>query len=468
MNTTYMDYCIKLGMERMGDPTFNNGNINKMPFPNISIDLKEYFRHVSMEQVKRVRNRSVCDVKSSSFMNNLFFKVSSISDGIDLYKTILENSKRNYLKELDDSNQRTYKYFNFTDKERSAIENILNYKINKEGEIFNIDNQEVVQYLVDALFGVLFSKWDIRILKYLNINWLRSDIFLDRKHSPFLYGPRASTLDLVLPEYHDKIEEIWDMPYPIKTLEECATVSDINPITDKLKEVIKYFWPDSHDTIVEELLEHFKVNDLDEIFDKHSKFFDAHLKDYTRNKRVSPIYWHLGVPSGKFNIWIYYPKLNENSLLKIVNELVEQKLEDVRKQVAALEMSSASKELHDQMALRDELKDFKEELLRVAQLPYKPNQDDGVLITAAPLHNLFRHTKWRKASEACWKKLEKGEYDWAHLSYSIWPDRVANKCKKDLSMAIAHGLESICEIKPKEKKTRKKPEIKVEIQDKLL
>ena len=131
-------------------------------------------------------------------------------------------------------------------------------------------------------------------------------------------------------------------------------------------------------------------------------------------------------------------------------------------------MSSASKELHDQMALRDELKDFKEELLRVAQLPYKPNQDDGVLITAAPLHNLFRHTKWRKASEACWKKLEKGEYDWAHLSYSIWPDRVANKCKKDLSMAIAHGLESICEIKPKEKKTRKKPEIKVEIQDKLL
>jgi hypothetical protein len=45
---------------------------------------------------------------------------------------------------------------------------------------------------------------------------------------------------------------------------------------------------------------------------------------------------------------------------------------------------------------------------------------------------------------------------------------VANKCKKDLSMAIAHGLESICEIKPKEKKTRKKPEIKVEIQDKLL
>tara|TARA_B110000240_G_scaffold116123_1_gene130134 strand:- start:2385 stop:2492 length:108 start_codon:yes stop_codon:yes gene_type:complete len=35
-------------------------------------------------------------------------------------------------------------------------------------------------------------------------------------------------------------------------------------------------------------------------------------------------------------------------------------------------------------------------------------------------------------------------------------------------MAIAHGLESICEIKPKEQKTRKKPEIKVATQNNLL
>ena len=57
-------------------------------------------------------------------------------------------------------------------------------------------------------------------------------------------------------------------------------------------------------------------------------------------------------------------------------------------------------------------------------------------------------------------KLEKGEYDWAHLAYSIWPDRVRKKCKKDLSMAIAHGLEDICEVKPKEKKEKKEPKPK--------
>jgi hypothetical protein len=107
-----------------------------------------------------------------------------------------------------------------------------------------------------------------------------------------------------------------------------------------------------------------------------------------------------------------------------------------------------------------ELQDFEKELLRIAQLPYIPNHDDGVLITAAPLHKLFRHAKWRKSTEECWKALEKGEYDWAHLAYSIWPERVKNKCKKDLSMAIAHSLEDICEIKPKEKKAKKEPKEK--------
>jgi hypothetical protein len=61
--------------------------------------------------------------------------------------------------------------------------------------------------------------------------------------------------------------------------------------------------------------------------------------------------------------------------------------------------------------------------------------------------------------KACWKRLEKGDYDWSHLAYSLWPDRVREKCKADRSLAIAHGLEDICEVKApvkKVKKTKKK------------
>ena len=44
---------------------------------------------------------------------------------------------------------------------------------------------------------------------------------------------------------------------------------------------------------------------------------------------------------------------------------------------------------------------------------------------------------------ASYPDLVKGDYDWAHLAYSIWPDRVREKSKSDKSLAIAHDLEDL-------------------------
>ena len=64
-------------------------------------------------------------------------------------------------------------------------------------------------------------------------------------------------------------------------------------------------------------------------------------------------------------------------------------------------------------------------------------------ITAAPLWPLFRHKPWQKVLKDTWAKLEKGDYDWAHLAMTYWPERVREKCKTDKSLAIAHGLEDL-------------------------
>lgn len=469
-NSQYIDYCLKLSLEAdSGNPKFILGVVNQLPYPDVAKTMKVELEEIAVHQYQRVKYLYQIDAKSVSFNSNSFLQNNSLKSFVESHIALIGIFKEEYLLDIERANNLINGKFDVKDKLLEDIRLTTSRSDNNsEGDFFNISTQDILSNISSILVGSCFGHFDIKLIKHWNQEWSDEDIFKARKHSPFLFGPRESTLDLVLPEYHDIIKEIWEMPYPIKTLEECATVSDINPIIDKLKEVIKYFWPDSHDTILEELLEHFKVNDLDEIFDKHSKFFDAHLKDYSRNKRVSPIYWHLGVPSGKFSIWIYYPKLNDNSLYKIINELVDPKIKEVKKNVEILEMNGSAKEYNDQKEFLAELENFKDELLRVAQLPYKPNQDDGVLITAAPLHNLFTHTKWRKSTEACWKTLEKGEYDWAHLAYSIWPDRVANKCKKDLSMAIAHGLESICEVKPKEKTSRKKPSIEEKNQQEML
>ena len=83
--------------------------------------------------------------------------------------------------------------------------------------------------------------------------------------------------------------------------------------------------------------------------------------------------------------------------------------------------------------------------MRIASLPYNPNLNDGVIISAAPFHRLFRLRSWAKDTEECWKSLAKGEYDWAHLAYTIWSDRVREVCKHDRSIAITQGLEELWE-----------------------
>jgi hypothetical protein len=219
--------------------------------------------------------------------------------------------------------------------------------------------------------------------------------------------------------------------------------------------------------LIDELCVALSCNDLNSVL-LGKDFFDFHLSNYQKHRRLAPIYWPIATKSNSYLVWLYYPALNDNTLFSIVNELVDPKIKEIAKEVEVLEMKGSAKELNDQKEFLAELEDFKEELLRVAQLPYKPNQNDGVLITAAPLHNLFQHPKWKKSTYDCWKQLEKGEYDWAHLAFSIWPDRVRKKCVKDLSIAITHGLEEICEVKPKETKVKKTKEIKADTQSKLM
>ena len=45
-----------------------------------------------------------------------------------------------------------------------------------------------------------------------------------------------------------------------------------------------------------------------------------------------------------------------------------------------------------------------------------------------------------KLKETC-QKQKKGDYDWAHLACSIWPERVLCKCHQGRSLSIACDVE---------------------------
>jgi len=277
--------------------------------------------------------------------------------------------------------------------------------------------------------------------------------------------PDAGTLP---PEGSVKNPTISDDEYPIRISWDGILVDDPgfnggqphrDDIVRRVREVLELLWGNRAQAIEEEACEILGVSELREYFRKPSGFFQDHLKRYSKSRRKAPIYWPLSTASGSYTVWLYYHRLNDQTLFAVVNKYMEPKIAEVERAMGRLESelaegagrgaASLRDRLNEGRALLVELQELREELLRVAGLPYKPNLNDGVIITAAPLHKLFRLRSWAKDTKSCWEKLGRGDYDWAHLAYTLWPERVKEVCRRDRSIAIAHGLEDLCEINPR-------------------
>jgi hypothetical protein len=263
-----------------------------------------------------------------------------------------------------------------------------------------------------------------------------------------------------------------DVPvaYPVRIPWDGILVDELNHPLDierRVREVIEIIWSGKEGggaaaAIEHEACEILGVKSLRDYFRKPAGFFADHLKRYSKSRRQAPIYWPLSTASGSYTIWIYYHRLTPDTLYKCVQQFVIPKMSDVERELAHLRTVLAANEGGSKERKRlEELEDLRRELMELrTELElwapkWKPNLNDGVLITAAPLWKLFRLPKWQKDLKACWQELEKGDYDWAHLAFTLWPDRVREKCKSDRSLAIAHGVEDLCEVQALVKKARK-------------
>lgn len=221
--------------------------------------------------------------------------------------------------------------------------------------------------------------------------------------------------------------------------------------------------------LVEEVLNRVDVSVPDDVRRwLRRDFFAFHLQRYSKSRRKAPIYWPLATASGSYTLWVYYPSLNNQTLFTAVNDFLDGpngKLTQVSRECAELRMKGGGRSRDEErqyetlQTFAQELTDLRDTLLKIAPT-YQPNHDDGVQITVAPLWQLFRHKPWQKVLKDTWTKLEKGDYDWAHLAMAYSPERVREKCKSDKSLAIAHGLEELYvapEAAPKKARANKKP-----------
>jgi hypothetical protein len=318
----------------------------------------------------------------------------------------------------------------------------------------------LVSELLDYNLGCIFGRWDIR--------YATGEQAAPELPDPFAPLPVCPPGQLQNAQGLPARPEDVPAAYPVRIPWDGILVDDPNHPLDlerRVREDIEIIWKDRAEAIEHEACEILGVKSLRDYFRKPAGFFADHLKRYSKSRRQAPIYWPLSTPSGSYTLWIYYHRLTPDTLYKCIQDHVEPKMKETGDEIHRLRTMLAGDEggtkerrlLTDAEGLLDELRDLHAELTRWAPR-WKPNLNDGVQITASPLWKLFRLPKWQKILKDTWQKLEKGDYDWAHLALTLWPDRVREKCRTDRSLAIAHDLEDLCEIQapvPKKRAAKK-------------
>lgn len=338
------------------------------------------------------------------------------------------------------------------------------------------NNSSLLEYWIGSLIhyslGIAFGRWDIRFAT-------------GEKEAPELPDPFAALPvcppgmlqnSQGLPVTPDDEKSLKKENYPIEFPWDGILVDDPGherDIETRIHRVMQTIWNDRWESVEQEACDILGVQSLRDYLRRPGGFFADHLKRYSKSRRQAPIYWPLSTPSGGYTLWIYYQRLNDQTLFTCVNDFLEPKIRRIEEEIKALrseqkgKKGAASDAVSGKVEFLTELQAMRNDFLKFAELPFRPDLNDGVVITAAPLWKYFQLTKWKNTLKETWTKLESGEYDWAHMAYAIWPERVKGKCKTDKSLAIAHGLEELY-VEPvsekKAKKTGKKAVKKAEIQ----
>jgi hypothetical protein len=188
-------------------------------------------------------------------------------------------------------------------------------------------------------------------------------------------------------------------------------------------------------------------------------FFARHLTMYSRSSREAPLYWPLQAPGTTYVLWLYAPRLSRETLYAAINDYLEPRRIRARDELRQLSellggpAPGSAREAREQEQRRDllmqlvaGLTQFIDHLSSVLEnTGFQPHPDDGAVISACMLAELFALPAWRRKLEQHRAKLHAGDYDWSHLAYGLYPKRVREKARLDRSIAIAHGLEDLYE-----------------------
>ncbi len=285
------------------------------------------------------------------------------------------------------------------------------------------DPPSLTAALLSYAVGAILGRWDIRYAT-------------GEKQPPALLDPFAP-LPACSPgmlQGEDGLPlDPHDIPpgYPLTVDPDGILVDDEghpDDIIARIRDVLSLIWPDRADAIEKEACEILGVKTLRDYFRKPGKggFWDDHVKRYSKSRRKAPIYWLLQSAKKNYAIWIYYPRMDGDTLYKALRYAKDKlamegrRLDDLQKEreqsgTGGAAVKRLEKEIEGKEALVSELNNFVEKFERAANLDLIPEHDDGVVLTIAPLRELV---PWNEPGKY-WDELIEGKYAWSSIGKQL-------------------------------------------------
>jgi hypothetical protein len=273
---------------------------------------------------------------------------------------------------------------------------------------------EVLSYLV----GVAFGRWDARAAGG------RSDEPAAGLFDPVPLYPPGMLTDFGGEPLATRPDDYPLQPRPSRLLiDEHGHQWDIVAAIERSARVV---FGEPEDRLAE-LGEVFRRSDIRDHLRR--QFFKDHLSRYSASRRKAPIYWPLSVPSGNWGVWVYAPAFTRETLYAVASEAgrrerlaIEAMTRLRREQRDGPGVGAArrvSEELDAEEKLAEEVRVFRLEAERIAGLGWEPDLDDGIILCAAPLADLFPAWPDTRTVRA---ELRRGMHPWAKVAG--WADRL--------------------------------------------
>jgi len=404
------------------------GYIKSVPIPELPKDMLTQLEDVSKRNWELMRLLQTSDELSYNYIQPAITENKNLN--LEDSSEILDKLKLQKLNEMSENatiaNEIGFLRYELGPLERTCLcENIGKPLIpdSNSNEGSNGKTDSITAELLSWCTGAIFGRWDVR--------YATGERKPPELPDPFAPLPACSPGML---QGEDGLPlDPHEIPpdYPLAVDPDGILVDDEghpDDIIARIRDVLALIWGDRADAIEKEACEILGVKSLRDYFRKPSAggFWDDHVKRYSKSRRKAPIYWLLQSTRKNYGIWIYYPRMDGDTLYKALRyakdklAMEERRLEDLRKEreqagTGGAGVKKLEKEIDGQEAFVSELNDFVEKLERAANLDLIPEHDDGVVLTIAPLRELV---PWNEPKNY-WDELIEGKYAWSSIGKQL-------------------------------------------------